>query len=195
LINPVWLLSSATTTYTLTVTDGDTRTATATATVTVPNGTAGSWTGTVSTDWFNCANWGNGVVPSSGTDVTIPSGASNVAIIDANSSFASPFSGIASAANVTANNKTLYTNAANTVFNIYGNMSMVGSGALNMNGGGTTNVSGNWDNQTGAAGFVAGNGTVNFNGTAVQTISNNSGVETFYDVNFNNAAGFTLLER
>ncbi len=34
----------------------------------------GTWVGSTNTDWFECTNWGNGRVPTSSMNVTIPSG-------------------------------------------------------------------------------------------------------------------------
>lgn len=42
---------------------------------------AGTWTGAVNTDWDNTGNWACGGVPTSTTDVTIPSGITNYPII------------------------------------------------------------------------------------------------------------------
>ncbi|MET4141741.1 hypothetical protein [Pedobacter sp. UYP1] len=42
---------------------------------------AGQWTGNVSTDWGNAANWCNGVLPTSATDVTITSTATRMPTI------------------------------------------------------------------------------------------------------------------
>lgn len=41
----------------------------------------GIWTGAVSTDWFNCSNWHNNIVPTSTTDVTIDQTASNNCVV------------------------------------------------------------------------------------------------------------------
>lgn len=37
----------------------------------------GTWTGTISTDWTDCRNWGQGQVPTNTIDVIIPAGCSN----------------------------------------------------------------------------------------------------------------------
>jgi hypothetical protein len=94
---------TAGTVYTVTITDADYCTATATQTITVPTGTAGLWTGAETNDWFYCRNWGNGVIPTSTTNVTIPNAVTNIATIDPLSTFSTPFSGIAYANNITIN--------------------------------------------------------------------------------------------
>ncbi len=43
--------------------------------------TPGNWLGNISTDWFNANNWCGGVVPTSTTNVVIPSGTPNQPII------------------------------------------------------------------------------------------------------------------
>jgi hypothetical protein len=43
--------------------------------------TQSTWLGTSNLGWFNAANWSCGLVPSSGTDVTIPSGTNNSCVI------------------------------------------------------------------------------------------------------------------
>jgi len=46
------------------------------------NGTAdGTWVGNVSSDWTDCRNWGGGVVPTAGTNVTIQNGSPNDPIV------------------------------------------------------------------------------------------------------------------
>lgn len=133
------------TTYTVTITDADGCKATATQIITVPTGTAGVWTGNENNDWFQCLNWGNGVVPTSTTNVTIPNGTLNDAIIDPNSSFAAPFSGIANANNISIN---------------------MGAQLLSEYGGYLV-IDGHWDND---GTFNPGDGTVIFNGTGTSTI-------------------------
>lgn len=44
-------------------------------TIQASTNTDGTWLGTVSTDWFNCANWEGNFVPGSSTPVRIPTGA------------------------------------------------------------------------------------------------------------------------
>jgi hypothetical protein len=41
-----------------------------------------SWTGVLSTDWFNAGNWSSGVVPSCSDDIIIPASASNQPLIN-----------------------------------------------------------------------------------------------------------------
>ncbi|MDX9882175.1 MAG: T9SS type A sorting domain-containing protein [Prolixibacteraceae bacterium] len=48
--------------------------------------TGGTWTGATSTDWATADNWAGSSVPTSSTDVTIPSGLSNYPVIGATTS-------------------------------------------------------------------------------------------------------------
>lgn len=69
--NPSIIPSAGNQTYTLLVTDADNCKDSSTVTVHFPSGNLGEWIGTVSTDWFNCLNWGSGRVPDSTVDVLI----------------------------------------------------------------------------------------------------------------------------
>ncbi len=52
-----------------------------TTTVTPPVCLTGTWLGTTSSDWHTAANWCNGVIPTSTTDVRIPAGSPNFPIV------------------------------------------------------------------------------------------------------------------
>ena len=138
------------------------------AVVTVLNGTAGLWTGLVSTDWFDCKNWAGGL-PSATINAQIPSGVSRMPIIDpSTSSYAALYSGIASAQDILIANGASVTMATNS--DLY--------------------ISRDWKN---SGTFIPGQGTVTFNSSTtnqVQTI--NLGIktnETFYNVTLNNSNG------
>jgi hypothetical protein len=133
------------TVYTVTITDADYCTATATQTISVPSGTAGVWTGAETNDWFYCRNWGNGVVPTSATNVTIPNGVTNIATIDPLSTYSTPVSGIAYSNNITIN----------------ASAQLVGMDNAELR------VSGNWDNN---GTFTPGISTVAFTGSGTSTI-------------------------
>jgi hypothetical protein len=133
------------TVYTVTITDADYCTATATQTISVPSGTAGVWTGAETNDWFYCRNWGNGVVPTSATNVTIPNGVTNIATIDPLSTYSTPVSGIAYSNNITIN----------------ASAQLVGMDNAELR------VSGNWDNN---GTFTPGISTVTFTGSGTSTI-------------------------
>ena len=139
--------------------------------VTVLNGTAGLWTGLVSTDWFDCHNWAGGL-PSNTIDAqipTIPSGSSRMPVIDRTSPFANSYNFIANARDL------LIANGAS--------VSMVSINNSELQ------ISRDWKN---SGQFISGTGTVTFNGVdlnQIQTI--NLGIktnETFYNLNTNNSA-------
>ncbi len=69
-----------TTTVDVSVSNGIGSAATCSFTVTV---NAGTWLGTTSTDWNNAANWCGGVIPTSTTDVLIPTGAVRMPVLTA----------------------------------------------------------------------------------------------------------------
>jgi hypothetical protein len=112
-------------------------------TVTVYPGTPGTWTGTAptdNTDWFNCANWTAGAVPTSAMDVTIPFIATQP-IIDP----ASPHNLLADkdayAASLNLNGTVHFVNNAN--LNITQNLTFGAAGAVDMLAGGTVLFTGN----------------------------------------------------
>ncbi|WP_162126332.1 beta strand repeat-containing protein [Flavobacterium phycosphaerae] len=141
---------------------------TGSAVVTVLNGTAGLWTGLISTDWFDCRNWAGGL-PSATINAQIPSSAVRMPLIDpANSSYAALYSNIARAQDIIIANTASVAMAANS--NLY--------------------ISRDWKN---SGTFIPGTGTVTFNGaTANQIQTINAGIktnETFYNFTLNNSNG------
>ena len=145
---------------------------TGTSIVTVLNGTAGLWTGSVSTDWFDCHNWAGGS-PSNTIDAqipTIPSGGTRMPVIDRSS----PFAG---SSNYIANARDLLIAPGASVTMVSTNNSEL-------------QISRDWKNN---GQFISGTGTVTFNGAALNQIQNiNLGIktnETFYNLNTNNSGG------
>jgi hypothetical protein len=125
-------------------------------TVTVPNGAPGVWTGSVSTDWFNCANWANGVVPDNSVDVQLATAAARNVIIDPTSPFA-PADKIARAKNIIIDKNLSFNNA----------------GALYL--------AGNWQNNLGVSGFSAGTGEVRFMSSSSKQTINTSGASEIFN--------------
>jgi hypothetical protein len=150
---------------------------TGSATVTVLTGTPGVWTGLVSTDWFDCKNWQQGL-PSSTINAVINSGLPRMPLIDpANSIYAAAYSNIASAQDI------IIANGASV------SMAAVGISDLQ--------ISRDWKN---SGVFTPGIGTVTFNGAAANQVQNiNLGIktnETFYNLTTNNsgtAKGISLV--
>ncbi|MGL2965194.1 T9SS sorting signal type C domain-containing protein [Flavobacterium sp. XGLA_31] len=158
----------------------------------------GVWTGSKSTDWFDCANWQTLKVPTATTDVSVNATyATKDAVIDvvANATNAALYSNQAKCNNiaVSARKVQLEGNTANTL-DVNGNLTISGAGAIDMddsNSGtadGQINLYGNWTNSVGNTAFSEGNGTVQFTGTGTQVVSNVTpeGTETFYNVILNN---------
>ncbi|MFV5695064.1 PKD-like domain-containing protein [Flavobacterium sp. LB3P122] len=154
---------------------------TGSATVSVLTGTAGLWTGLVSTDWFDCKNWAGGL-PSSTINAqipTIPSGGPRMPVINpANSVFAAAYSNIASAQDLIIDSGASVT------------MAPIGVSDLQ--------ISRDWKN---SGSFIPGTGTVTFNGgTSNQVQTVNLGIKTnenFYNLTTNNsgtAKGINLVD-
>ncbi|TDD94327.1 T9SS type A sorting domain-containing protein, partial [Flavobacterium cellulosilyticum] len=148
---------------------------TGSASITVLTGTPGVWTGLISTDWFDCRNWEQGL-PSLTIDAQIPSLPNNngnpkrMPVIDRSSTFAALYSGIASA-------RDLIVNPGASVTMVSNNNSEL-------------QISRDWRN---SGTFIPGTGTVTFNGSAANQIQNiNVGIktnETFYNLTTNNSNG------
>ena len=141
------------------------------ATVSVLVGRAGWWTGLVSTDWFDCMNWEQGL-PSNTIDaniIPVVANANRLPVIDKTSLKAIPYGGVASAKDLIVNNN--------------GVITMVSSNNSELQ------ISGNWRN---SGSFIPGTGTVTFNGAALNQIQTiNAGIktnETFYNLTTNNLA-------
>jgi hypothetical protein len=156
------------TTYTVTITDADGCTATASQIVSIPTGTAGVWTGADNDDWFQCRNWGNGVVPNSATNVTIPNPVTNLAIIDPLSTFAIPFSGIAYANNITIDNGA--------------SLSVLNNSDLR--------VAGNWLNN---GTYADTSGTVTFEGATTPVSIGGSSAQDFYNLTVNKGSSVSSI--
>ncbi len=109
-----------------------------TATNTVTIAAYGTWQGGTSADWMTSGNWQCNTMPTTTTDVTVPSGASNMPVISAAG---------AVCRNMTINNgATLAMSGANTL-NVYGSWTdngtfNSGTGTVSFNYTGTQNITG-----------------------------------------------------
>lgn len=101
---------------------GGSGTASGSAVFTVKNGTAGLWDGSLDTDWFNCANWADGVVPLTTTNVTIPNGLARYPVIAAAGAVCNNIT-IASG----GSNPSLTINNSLSTLTVYGNFTLNGS--------------------------------------------------------------------
>lgn len=124
------------------------------------------WLGTTSTDWSTVSNWasynGTALVPAT----AIPT-ASAITIVPLNGT-------------CVLNQPTLASGTVST------SSIIIESGATLTLGSGTLNVAGDFTNK---GIFTAGTGTVEFNGSALQTLT---GSTFFYNLTMNNSAGLSL---
>jgi hypothetical protein len=148
---------------------------TGSATVNVLTGRAGWWTGLVSTDWFDCKNWEQGL-PSFTIDANIPTVPNNdgtpkrMPKIDRTSPYATLYNFIASARDL--------------IVSPSASVTMVSTNNSELQ------ISRDWRN---SGVFIPGTGTVTFNGATtnqIQTINNTIKTnETFNNLTTNNTGG------
>jgi len=149
---------------------------------------AGNWVGDGAgdlTDWFNCHNWEGLTVPTSETDVTIPS-TTNLPVIDGatTNTDAQQYHYKAECRNLTIQTSGTLT-IGNETDTLYVASNVTNNGTISLNGttGGQLFVSGNWTNNNV---FNAGSlSNVTFNGNN-QTITTTGSVETFNHIFFTN---------
>lgn len=155
----------------------------------------GTWVGSENENWFDCANWQALKIPDENVDVEVNLNAIRNLKIDITSLNSQAFSYIAKCRSLTVSNQSveLLSDSNNTLY-VYGNLSIAGSGTINMDDGnpttndGTIQLFGNWSNLSGINSFLEGNGTVNFMGSATQVINSNvhENPEQFFNVILNN---------
>jgi hypothetical protein len=153
------------------------------------------WTGSSSTNWFDCSNWSLLTVPDETTDVLISTSAINDSHIVYTSPFSDGFSDIAKCKDLTISGRRLFltANPLNKL-EVHGNLLINTTGILQMDDGsgstpdGQLYLYGNWTNSLTTTAFNEGNGTVHFVGSSLQVINNNvhTNVETFGSVVLNN---------
>ncbi len=117
----------------------------------------GLWTGAVSTVWEVGSNWDNGIVPTSGVDVTIPASV-------ASNRWPTRTGDLI--LGTTCNNITM--NGASEL-TITGNLTIPAGKTLTCTANSMIRLAGNWSN---SGTFNSGNGIVDFNGTSSATIVN-----------------------
>jgi hypothetical protein len=151
------------------------------------------WTGTQSTNWFDCYNWESRVIPNNSLNASIPNTA-NKPRINAAAGYASLYNGKAATANLSiqSGGRLDMNGSADHYLEVNGNLTINAGGQLNMNDGnagtadGTLVIRGNWTNnaETGSfTGFDEGQSTVKLMGSGTQTISiNGSYTEAFYNL-------------
>jgi hypothetical protein len=171
-------------------------TITATSSITIT--ATGNWLGGTSSDWLDPTNWICTTVPTSVSDVVVPSSAPNMPIINGAGAVCRSIT-ISSGASLTitgTNNLDVYggwTNGGtfarnNSTVTFKGTGSIGGSVATTFNNviiaatgsvtapAGNVNVAGNWTNN---GTFTASTGTITFTGTTPSTVN---GTTTFYNL-------------
>ncbi len=141
---------------------------------------AGQWVGDVDTNWFNCANWEGLAVPTAFTDVIIDGTPANNPRIDYTANFSDEYNDVAHSNDLTISASRLeLQDNTNNVLEVQGNLTINGTGILDMDGTGTDDgvltLYGNWINNRDINAFEEGNGTVIFSGTNPQTITYGDG--------------------
>ncbi len=167
-----------TTLYTATATTGGC-TRTGTSNVIISNG---SWSGTVSSDWNNAANWLCGGIPTSASNVTIPAGTPNNPIINA--------TGAGSVNNITVAAGATLTISGVGILNLYGALTSVGNviatdGTINLAGAAAQTLAGTsfstgtiknlkLSNSTSLSSALAVTGNVSYGASNVVFTTNNN---------------------
>ncbi|HBS85135.1 MAG TPA: hypothetical protein DEA97_01180 [Bacteroidales bacterium] len=164
----------------------------------VPSGT---WAGTISSDWYNCSNWGGGYIPVSSTDVTIPGGCSHYPIFSVNTTI-NGTTGICNSIEIlsggaltinnnkdlTVNNSDLRIEAGGTLF-VDNDIFLVSGGMLYQNGG-DINLNGDFSN---SATFTSVTGTFYFTGSSIQSVLGTN-TSSFFNLTLNNSGSGMKIE-
>lgn len=114
----------------------------------------GTWTGAASTDWYSAGNWEGDVLPTSTTDVVIPSNASNWPVHSGDFTVGTQCGSLSF--------------QPGTEMTVNGGITISKSKTLNMTSGGALSLTGNWQNN---GNFLAGNGSVEFTGNGTASVA------------------------
>ncbi|GAB3824088.1 LamG-like jellyroll fold domain-containing protein [Hymenobacter jeollabukensis] len=160
------------------------------ASVVVNVGGQFSWSGAVSTDWNNAANWACGVVPTAADNITIPAGMPRYPIISANASVGSITILSGGTVSLTGGNFSVMGQFTNSGFfnQTGGTVSLLGATPNDLGGLGTDfgnlSVGSAGARMTAALrvqGLLTLNGNLNVNGQALTLLSNGSGTASVYN--------------
>jgi len=149
----------------------------------------GEWVGDEDSNWFNCSNWGNLLVPDENTDVVINSTAQRTCIIDENADFSDDYQDTAECNNFIINDSSFTFQHNSEVLRIWGDLEING-GSFTMNGS-TVLLHGDFVSNSANA-FHGSSGLVRFEGDVLQKIENNSTALTFDKVELDNAYHLNL---
>ena len=159
------------------------------------------WTGSISTNWFDCNNWAQLSVPDEFTDVKVFSTSARDVVIDYTASFSDSFFDIAKTRNFTISGRKVQLEAnANNKLEVYGDLLINTTGILDMDDSNSGTVDGNlylyknFTNSIGTANFLEGTGTVSFVGSLPQIINANTHAnpEEFFNVVLDNDFNTTI---
>jgi hypothetical protein len=116
----------------------------------------GRWTGATSTEWNTASNWDGSILPTYGSNVTIPG---------------SPVRWPAFTGNFTVGTQcNTLTFSASSQMTVSGNFTVSQGKTVDMTAGGMLNIGGNWTND---GNFTPGTGTVKFTGIGPLSVSTN----------------------
>lgn len=154
------------------------------------------WTGILSTNWFDCNNWTQLLVPDEITDVVVDATATNDAKIDYNAPYSDKYVDLALCKDLTiTGRKVILEGSSNNVLEVHGNLLIDNPAGLldiddsnSATADGIIKLFGNWTNNVGNTALQEGNSTIAFVGSTPQIISNVTpeGTETFYNVELGN---------
>lgn len=195
--NPTITPSANNQVYTLVVTDAQNCKDSNSVTFIYPAGNVGEWKGYIDEDWFDCRNWGAGLVPDSSTHVVITAGAHNPCVISDTSSFVSGVANAyANSIQVDYPNLYLKSHALNNV-HLYVktdvNIGANGSIIAPLLDGSNITLKGNWTNNNASVNSSNYLGEVRFVSNYVQSILGVSGTEEFYSLYLQNPTFISLL--
>ncbi len=134
---------------------------------------AGIWVGTESTNWFDCNNWQNLIVPDATTHVSVDSASNVNMVVDATDTLAVQYGGVALANDLDLSQNMLTLTGADSELRILGDLNLSGTGSLVFSGSDSTvlSLAGDWNNNLTSAAVTEGTGTVRFMGATDQTLS------------------------
>jgi len=155
-----------------------------------PAGTAGTWTGSVNTDWHNPCNWASKTLPTSTVTVNIP---------DTSVNYCEVFPGNTAVCGALNLNDTLKVESPTSNLNVNGNFTIKANGFFDMSTnattGGNMSLTGNWINERNETYFDEQGGKVLLNGTITQNIQvtgANSDKEVFSVLEINKSSTRTV---
>jgi hypothetical protein len=145
----------------------------------------GIWEGTSNTNWFDCDNWQNLDVPDETVNVTVSSSATTNIEVNSSAAFAAQYGFIAKANNIDISRNQLSLADTGTAFEVYGDLTISGTGALAFDATIATELTlfGDWNNQRSETAVTEGFGLVRFAGGEAQTLSVQTGtVEILHNI-------------